>query len=120
MDKLRSPLMWWRKQIGCPLTYTVAAGDSLSVHANRYNTTAAAIKEENQLTTDTIYVGQTLKITTTNTTQVYSTVITYKVVSGDSLSAIAKRYNTTVTAIKELNGITTDTIYVGQTLKIPG
>ncbi|WP_423801882.1 LysM peptidoglycan-binding domain-containing protein [Neobacillus sp. SAB-20_R2A] len=101
------------------MTYTVAAGDSLSVIANRYNTTVTAIKDENQLTTDTIYVGQPLKITTTNTTQVNSTVITYKVVSGDSLSAIAKRYNTIVTAIKEVNGLTTDTIYVGQTLKIP-
>ncbi|WP_284037638.1 LysM peptidoglycan-binding domain-containing protein [Neobacillus sp. 114] len=102
------------------VNYTVVSGDSLSVIANRYNTTVTAIKEENQLTTDTIYIGQTLKITTTNTTQVNSTVITYKVVSGDSISAIAKRYNTTVTAIKELNGLTTDTIYVGQTLKIPG
>lgn len=101
------------------VNYTVVAGDSLSVIANRYNTTVTAIKDENQLTTDTIYVGQTLKITTTNSTQVNSTDITYKVVTGDSLSAIAKRYNTTVTAIKEVNGFTTDTIYVGQTLKIP-
>ncbi|WP_082692744.1 LysM peptidoglycan-binding domain-containing protein [Bacillus sp. FJAT-29814] len=100
------------------ITYTVTTGDSLSLIANRYSTTVAAIKEENHLSSDTIYVGQTLRITTATNTPTSLTFITYKVVSGDSLSAIAKRYNTTLTAIKELNGLTTDMIYVGQALKI--
>lgn len=45
--------------------------------------------------------------------------ITYTVKSGDSLSAIAIRHSTTVTKIKELNGLTSDLIKIGQTLKIP-
>ncbi|MFC0274564.1 LysM peptidoglycan-binding domain-containing protein [Metabacillus herbersteinensis] len=100
------------------ITYTVVSGDSLSVIAKRYNTTVIAIKEENRLTTENIYVGQTLNITTTNN-QLKENVTTYTVVSGDSLSVIAKKYNTTVTSIKEANNLTSDAIYVGQTLNIP-
>lgn len=45
---------------------------------------------------------------------------TYTVKSGDTLSGIAARYGTTVSAIASLNGITnTNLIYVGQVLKIP-
>ena len=45
---------------------------------------------------------------------------TYTVVSGDTLSAIAQRFGTTVSAIASLNGIAdVNKIYVGQVLKIP-
>lgn len=44
---------------------------------------------------------------------------TYVVVKGDTLYSIAKRFNTTVQKIKELNNITTDIIKIGQVLKIP-
>eukprot|EP00770_Monocercomonoides_exilis_P007212 MONOS_7175.1-p1 / transcript=MONOS_7175.1 / gene=MONOS_7175 / organism=Monocercomonoides_exilis_PA203 / gene_product=endopeptidase LytF / transcript_product=endopeptidase LytF / location=Mono_scaffold00239:47660-48448(+) / protein_length=262 / sequence_SO=supercontig / SO=protein_coding / is_pseudo=false len=46
--------------------------------------------------------------------------ITYTVKKGDTLSAIAKKYGTTVQKICELNGIkNANKIYVGQKLKIP-
>lgn len=44
---------------------------------------------------------------------------TYVVQAGDSLWLIAQRYQTTVDAIKRLNGLTSDLINVGQILKIP-
>lgn len=44
---------------------------------------------------------------------------TYKVKSGDTLSGIAQRYRTTVTAIKRLNNLRSDRINIGQVLKIP-
>jgi N-acetylmuramoyl-L-alanine amidase len=44
--------------------------------------------------------------------------IIYAVVPGDSLSLIAKKYDTTVKAIKELNELTTDVIQPRQKLKI--
>ncbi|WEG12460.1 LysM peptidoglycan-binding domain-containing protein [Pullulanibacillus sp. KACC 23026] len=109
-------------------TYKVVSGDSLSVIAKRYNVTVDAIKQANQLTSDTIQVGQTLTIPTNggtvptaasaSTTTTASTQ-SYTVVSGDSLSVIAKRYNVTVDAIKQANQLTSDTIQVGQTLTIP-
>ncbi len=43
----------------------------------------------------------------------------YVVQSGDSLSVIAVRAKTTVRAIKELNGLSSDRILVGQKLKLP-
>lgn len=45
--------------------------------------------------------------------------ITYKVAKGDTLSALAKKYNTTVNAIAKENNIkNVDLIYAGQVLKI--
>ncbi len=43
----------------------------------------------------------------------------YVVKKGDTLSGIARRYGTTVSAIKSANGLTGSTIYVGQHLYIP-
>ncbi len=45
--------------------------------------------------------------------------ITYTVVSGDSLYAIAKRTGVTVAALKKANGLSDGTIRVGQSLTIP-
>jgi LysM repeat protein len=42
----------------------------------------------------------------------------HEVVKGDTLFNISKRYGTTVIALKELNGLTSDTIKLGQRLKI--
>lgn len=43
----------------------------------------------------------------------------YKVKSGDSLEKIARAHQTSIQAIKEINGLTTDRIVVGKTLIIP-
>ncbi|SCC22620.1 LysM domain-containing protein, partial [[Bacillus] enclensis] len=43
---------------------------------------------------------------------------TYKVKKGDTLSAIAKKYNTTVSKLKKANKLISDRIYVGESLKI--
>jgi LysM repeat protein len=45
---------------------------------------------------------------------------TYTVRWGDTLFSIAQRFGTTVDAIKNANGLTSDLIYVGQELNIPG
>lgn len=46
--------------------------------------------------------------------------LTYTVQSGDSLWLIAKRYETTADAIKNLNGLPGDLLRIGQVLRIPG
>lgn len=43
----------------------------------------------------------------------------YKVKAGDSLEKIARAHQTTIRAIKELNGLSQDRIVVGQNLKMP-
>lgn len=44
---------------------------------------------------------------------------TYKVVSGDNLYKISKRFGVTIDALKKANGMTNDNLSVGQSLKIP-
>jgi len=44
---------------------------------------------------------------------------TYKVKRGDTLSELAATFKTTVKAIRELNHLTTNTLHIGQILKIP-
>jgi len=101
-------------------TYKVQAGDTLYSIAKRYSMTVTQLKSLNGLASDTIKVGQTLKVSGKATTFVASTTTTYKVQAGDTLFSIAKRYSMTVTELKSLNGLTSDTIKVGQTLKVSG
>jgi LysM repeat protein len=44
----------------------------------------------------------------------------HTVVKGDTLGAIARRYGTTSAAIKQANGMTSDTVVLGKKLAIPG
>ncbi|NWQ41656.1 polysaccharide deacetylase family protein [Bacillus sp. EB106-08-02-XG196] len=46
--------------------------------------------------------------------------VDYKVVAGDTLWSIAQRADLTVSKIKQWNNLTTDTIFVGQILKLYG
>lgn len=46
--------------------------------------------------------------------------LVYTVVQGDTLGGIARRYNTTVSAIMELNNLSSDLLSIGQELSIPG
>ena len=48
-----------------------------------------------------------------------SNITEYIVQPGDTLWAIARRYNTTVDILKSLNGLTSDLLRIGQILKIP-
>ena len=45
--------------------------------------------------------------------------IEYEVASGDTLTVIAKAFNTTVQKIKEMNGLKNDNLRIGQKLNIP-
>lgn len=108
-------------------TYKVISGDSLSVIAKRFNTTYEAIRTLNLLKSDQIFVGQQLKIPQTPVTKTSEATPTnsevgvtkYSVVSGDSLSLIAKKFQTSVETIRTLNGLTSDVIFIGQILSVP-
>ena len=43
----------------------------------------------------------------------------HKVKRGESLSLLAQRYGTTVSALKKANKLSKNTLYIGQVLKIP-
>ena len=104
------------------VTYVVQKGDSLWSIANANNTTIDELANLNDLVGNTIYVGQILQIPNTGDSGVNVPDIqtTYVVQNGDTLYSIAKRYNTTPSAIIDLNGLTTNTLMIGQILTIPG
>lgn len=106
-------------QTGNTDTYIVVTGDTLSKIAARYNTTVDELARLNNISNpNLIYVGQVIKI---KGTVQNSSSSTYTVQKGDTLSAIAAKYGTTVDNLVSLNGISNpNLIYVGQVLKING
>lgn len=96
--------------------YTVQKGDTLSKIAAKYGTTYQKLASYNGIANpNKISVGQKIRIPG-------SGVKTYTVKKGDTLWAIAagqlgdgSRYN----EIKTMNGLKSDTIHAGQTLKLP-
>jgi LysM repeat protein len=103
-----------------PTTYTVAWGDTLSSIAQRYGTTVMAVVQANQVADpDLIYVGQRLVIPEATSSPPVDSGI-HVVERGDTLSAIAMSYHTTVDQLVRMNAITNpNLIYVGQRLAIP-
>lgn len=110
-------------------TYTVQKGDSLASIARNHHTSMSKLQRLNNLSGQLIYVGQKLKVsevTTTTVTQTKKTATTttkdssYTVKSGDSLGLIALRTGVSVSVLKSLNNLSSDTIFVGQTLKLSG
>ena len=100
-------------------TYMVKAGDTLWSIANANDMTVAQLKQKNDLSNDTIYVGQTLNVSSAKSTSATSTPsATYTVKSGDSLWKIASANGTTVNQLKSLNNLSSDLIYAGQQLKL--
>ena len=96
------------------LSYVVKKGDSLYTIANKYNTSISEIKKINNLTSDSLVVGQVLKIPQTSggTSQIYV------VKNGDNLYAIARKFNTSVDSIKKKNSLTSNNLQIGQKLII--
>jgi len=103
--------------------YRVKKGDSLIKIAKKFHVSVKEIKKVNRLRGSRIYIGQKLKIpvktkknSTGKTTKIYTI---YRVKRGDTLGKIAKKFKTTVSEIKRLNGLKRNIIYPGQKLKIP-
>lgn len=93
--------------------YIVKNGDSLWSIASKNDTTVDNIKRLNNLTNNTLQIGQILTIP--SSTEFF----TYTVKKGDNLWLIAKNYNTTVDNIKKLNNLTSNTLQIGQKLILP-
>lgn len=120
--------------------YIVQNGDYLAKISKKYNITIGSIKQLNGLKGDTIRVGQKLKLpgkvdvgvqkepvkaaTAKKTAAKAATEYTgatkeYVVKSGDTLGAIAYGNGCNIRQLKKLNGLTSDSLKVGQKLKVP-
>ncbi len=121
--------------------YIVQRGDYLAKISKKYNITLNAIRRVNpNLKGDVIRVGQTIQLpgkvdVGEQTKPVVAPVNKPKVVkeykpyvgptkdytikNGDSLGLIAKKSGISVRQLKELNGLSSDVIRTGKTLKVP-
>lgn len=96
--------------------YTVKKGDSLWLIANKNGVSVDDIKNANNLTSNTLQIGQILIIPGKKTS---TKEITYVVKKGDSLWLIANKYDTTVEKIKSANNLINNTLQIGKILTIP-
>ena len=123
-------------------TYVVQNGDYLAKISKKCNVTIAAIKKANDLKSDTIRIGQKLKIpgklpesmtaapaaaeaskaaaaAKKSYTPYTGATKEYVVKNGDTLGAIAYGNGINIRQLKELNGLSGDVLRIGQKLKIP-
>ena len=104
--------------------YTVRRGDTLSAIARKHSTYISVIKKLNHLRSDVVRIGQKLVIQPGAKSAIRSSssgrLVQYRVKGGDTLIGIAKRYRLSVAALKKANGLKSNMLRVGQTLKIPG
>ena len=97
--------------------YIVKRGDTLYSIARDNNITVTELKQLNDLSNNTIYIGQQLllkpqieeELPNENTN-------IYIVQKGDTLYSISKKLNISVDMLKSLNKLKTNDIYVGQQL----
>ncbi|AQQ54251.1 C40 family peptidase [Planococcus lenghuensis] len=118
-------------------TYTVKSGDTLYRIALESGSSLVELRQWNNLQTDVIYVGQQLKVSSSSApapaspapaapapapapAPVSSNIVTYRVAAGDTLNRIAGKYSVSVSSLKTWNSLTSDLIYIGQSLKING
>ncbi len=106
--------------------YKVRRGDTISQIAERFNVSSSQIKSWNSLNSNRINYGQTLKIysheTTEslgdNTTKNSANINYYKIKPGDSIGQIAELYKVSSSSIRRWNGLRSNKIIAGKTLKI--
>ena len=119
-----------------PESYTVRAGDSLTSVAATHGLTVGQLASYNNLANDAhILIGQRLWLVAgkvkpqpvsvqnpsrRSTSTANTNPATHKVSAGESLTAIARRYNISLHALAKENGLSvTDGVLIGQTLKLP-
>ncbi len=115
--------------------YKVKRGDAIGLIAEKYKVRVSSIRRWNNLRSNRINSGQTLKIysdadvndiTSDNDASEGKAVpaedngnyLTYTVKSGDALVLIADKFNVPVESIRKTNGLSGTKIKIGQELKI--
>ena len=85
--------------------------------AKKFNTNVNEIKRLNNLKSNILYVGQTLRVPEYYKAE--DTNISYVVKRGDSLYSIARQYGVNVNDLMKVNNLTSDLLSIGQIINIP-
>lgn len=99
-----------------PSTYIVQSGDTLWSIAKKYGISVEELKAANSLTNNLLQLGQSLVIPGTQIPPVVEEENIYVVQSGDTLYAIAQKFDTTVTQLINWNQLATTVITPGMKL----
>lgn len=99
--------------------YTIKKGDTLYKIASQNNTTVDKLIELNYLTNNTLKIGDTLLLPSTEIIEIPTITKYYTINKGDTLYKIANEFNTTVEKIKQLNDLKNNILSIGQVIKIP-
>ncbi len=103
--------------------HTVRRGDALSTIAQDYGISVAAIRQTNGLRGDRIIIGQRLQLPRSSGPNSQPApaepMQPYVVQPGDSLWQIARRYDSTVSALRAANNLSGNNIRPGQKLQLP-
>ena len=94
--------------------YVVQKGDSLWSISKKFNTTVEKLKDLNNLSTNTLNVGQVLKLPTENLQESDE----YIVQAGDTLYKISSMFNISVQELIALNNLSSTNLSIGQKLKV--
>lgn len=101
-------------------SYTVKSGDSLWSIAKKFGISVEELRIANNLTSNLLRIGQTLKIPKQEVEIIPSEDNTiYIVKSGDTLYSIANKYNISVNELINYNNLSSTNLKVGQQLLIP-
>ena len=98
-------------------TYKVMKGDTLYGIANKLDTTVDELKKINNLTSNSLAIGQILKVPV-KTIDIGETEL-YQVKRGDTLYSIANKYGITLKELKAINNLENDNLAIGQLLNVP-
>ncbi|MEB7974422.1 autolysin [Enterococcus faecalis] len=109
---------------GATTSYTIKSGDTLNKISAQFGVSVANLRSWNGIKGDLIFAGQTIIVkkgasaggnaSSTNSASGKR----HTVKSGDSLWGLSMQYGISIQKIKQLNGLSGDTIYIGQTLKV--
>ena len=124
--------------------HVVRRGDTLGRIARRHGTSVAALRRANGLSSSLIRAGQTLRVPGSGSSSAAGGVgsvepgsssaarapqvarasssapVVHVVRRGDTLTGIARRHGSSVTALRRENGLSSSLIRAGQTLRVPG
>lgn len=100
------------------IEYTVKSGDNLYSIGRKYGVSPQELMNYNNLKSNLLSVGQTLKIPTSSS-GTNTTYIEYKVKSGDNLYSIGRKYGYTAQELMNYNNLKSNLLSIGQTIRIP-
>ncbi len=103
--------------------YIVTKGDTLYEIAGKHGISLESLLKANPgVRPESLKIGQKIIIPSTGHTPEPSArkPVFHIVAKGDTLGALARKYSLTLSQLKKANGLSGDTIYIGQKLKIGG